>query len=85
MSIAYSIIPVIPTLEQPLRSQVEDAFAESLVVVWRVMVGIAALGLLASLLMKGLPLHTQVDESWGMEDKDKDRAGLKLELPTHTK
>ena len=34
------------------------------------MIGIAGLGLLCSLPMKALPLHTQVDEDWGMEGKD---------------
>ena len=69
VSIAYSIIPGIPTLEEPFRSQVRAAFADSLRVLWAVMIGVAGAGLLASMLMKGLTLHTQVDDAWGMEEK----------------
>lgn len=32
------------------------------------MTGIAGLGLLSSLAMKALPLHTEVDERWGIEE-----------------
>lgn len=68
VAISYSIIPIIPTLEEPLRTQVQVAFADSIAVIWKVMTGIAGLGMLASLAMKGLPLHTQVDERWGLEE-----------------
>ena len=44
------------------------AFAESIDVVWQVFIGIAAIGLLACPLMKGLPLHTEVDRKWGLEE-----------------
>lgn len=69
VAIAYSAIPVIPTLAEPLRTQVREAFADSVRVIWLVMIGVAALGLLSSLFMKGLPLHTQVDETWGMDER----------------
>ena len=71
VAIAYSIIPVIPSLEEPLRTEVRVAFAESIAVIWRVMVGIAGMGFLSSLAMKGLPLHTQIDERWGLEEAGK--------------
>lgn len=32
--------------------------------------GITGLGLLCSLLMKGLPLHTYTDQDWALEDMD---------------
>lgn len=67
VAIAYSVIPTIPSLEEPLRTQVRIAFADSIAVVWRVLLGIAGMGFLASLAMKSLPLHTQVDEQWGLE------------------
>ncbi|GJE99893.1 MFS general substrate transporter [Phanerochaete sordida] len=66
---AYSIIPTIAALPEPLQTQVRAAFADAIAVVWRVMVGIAGLGLLASLAMRSLPLHTDVDERWGLEEK----------------
>ncbi|KIP03761.1 hypothetical protein PHLGIDRAFT_77024 [Phlebiopsis gigantea 11061_1 CR5-6] len=69
VAVAYNIIPVVPSLEEPLRTQVREAFADSLAVIWRVMTGIAGLGLLSSLGMKGLPLHSQVDERWGLQER----------------
>ncbi|KAJ7050318.1 major facilitator superfamily domain-containing protein, partial [Mycena amicta] len=66
-AIAYSVIPVIRVLEEPLRTQVRVAFADSLRVVWSTAAGIAGLGLCTSLLMKHYPLHTSVDEKWGMD------------------
>lgn len=71
IAVAYSIIPVIKTLDEPLRTQVHEAFADSLRVVWQVMIGIAGLGFFTSLFMRSLPLHTQVDEQWGMEQQEK--------------
>ncbi|KAL0954049.1 hypothetical protein HGRIS_005201 [Hohenbuehelia grisea] len=68
-AIAYSIIPQIRSLQEPLKGQVRVAFAESLRVVWQVLIGIGAIGLLVSLGMKHLPLHTSVDRDWGMETR----------------
>ncbi|KAJ7050309.1 major facilitator superfamily domain-containing protein [Mycena amicta] len=67
VAIAYSIIPVIRTLEEPLRTQVRVAFADSLKVVWWTATGISGLGLCTGLLMKHYPLHTSVDEKWGLD------------------
>jgi hypothetical protein len=36
-------------------------------VIWQVFIGVAGIGLLASLFMKGLPLHTEVDRQWALE------------------
>lgn len=67
VAFAYSIIPVIPTLPNPFQTQVRDAFASSIIVIWQVMIGISGIGFIASLFMKGLPLHKKVDEKWGLE------------------
>lgn len=67
VAIAYQSIPKIRTLQEPLKTQIQAAFADSVAVVWRVTIGIASIGILASLFMRGLPLHTQVDEKWGLE------------------
>ena len=69
VSIAYSAIPTISSLPEPLRTQVRVAFAQSLKVLWQVLAGIAGAGALASLAMKGLALHDKVDEKWGMEEE----------------
>ena len=67
VAVAYSAIPVIGHLEEPLRSIVREAFAESVIVIWQVLIGIAGIGFLACAGMKALPLHTQVDERWGLD------------------
>ncbi|EKM52338.1 uncharacterized protein PHACADRAFT_126077 [Phanerochaete carnosa HHB-10118-sp] len=69
VSIAYSAIPIIPNLPEPLHTEVRVAFADSIRILWQVFVGIGAIGALASLFIKALPLHKQVDEKWGMEEK----------------
>jgi hypothetical protein len=61
-------IPVIPTLSQPFKNQVRNAFAEALRVVWQVMLGIAFAGFLCSLGMRQLRLHTDIDEEWCRKD-----------------
>lgn len=68
VQIAYSVIPVIPTLEESLRGQVRDAFADSLRVIWRVMIGISAVGLLCVLGMKEVKMHEVTDTDWGMTE-----------------
>ncbi len=68
VAIAYSAIPAIANLPEQVRVPVRVAFAESLSNVWEVMIGVAAIGLISSFFMKSLPLHTQVDEKWGLED-----------------
>ena len=68
VSITYALIPIISQLEEPTKSEVQDAFAESLVVLWEVMIGISALSLLTSLFMKSLPLHTETDKQWSMKE-----------------
>ena len=69
-SVAYSIIPIIHTLEEPLRSQVRTAFAEGCRGVWQMLIGLGAAGLAASLLMKSLPLHTSLDRDWGLQEHE---------------
>ena len=70
VSIAYSAIPAIPTLHEPVQSQVRQAFAESLSMLWQVLLGITGVGLLASVFMRGLQLSREVDKKWGLDDTD---------------
>lgn len=72
-SISFSIIPVIPGLEEPFKRQVQDAFAQSLRVFWLVLTGVAGLGLITSAFMQGLPLHTAMDEDWGLKQENENR------------
>jgi hypothetical protein len=66
--IAFGIIPTISTLPQPLKDEVRIAFADAIQVVWHVFTGIGGIGLLSSLLMKGLSRHTSVDRDRGRVD-----------------
>jgi hypothetical protein len=69
-SIAYKTILLVPGLEDPLKTEVQNAFAASLRVLWQVMAGFAGFGLLVSAAMKHLPLHTSIDERWGLSDRE---------------
>ncbi|PCH33069.1 MFS multidrug transporter [Wolfiporia cocos MD-104 SS10] len=69
--VAYAAIPAIPTLPAALRTEVRDAFAGSIAVLWRVQLIIGAVGAVASLAMRGLPLHTQTDQQWDAEEEQK--------------
>lgn len=69
VSIAYSLVSVIPTLPEPFRSEVQLAFARSIGVIWQVMIGVSAIGAVASLFMRGVPLNTKVDKDWGLENR----------------
>ncbi len=72
VDLSYAAIPTIRTLPEELKIEVQRAFGESIAVIWRVMVGIIGIGLLASLLMQPVPLHDLTDEKWALQDgKDK--------------
>lgn len=68
VELAFSAIPSIPTLEQPLKDEVRNTFGEALKVVWQAVLGIAVVGFLSSLGMRQLQLHTNIDEDWGRKD-----------------
>ena len=67
VEIAYAAIPVIPTLPEPIQTQVREAFADSLSVVWKVMIGFAAAGFVTLLLLKEVPMMSQTDETYGLK------------------
>ncbi|KAJ3483963.1 hypothetical protein NLI96_g5968 [Meripilus lineatus] len=69
VAIVYSAIPLINSLPEPLKTTVRGAYADSTAKIWEVMCGLAAIGLIASLFMESLPLHTEVDRKWGLEQK----------------
>jgi hypothetical protein len=68
---SYAEIPQIASLSEPLKTQVRNAFADSLDVLWQVVVGIAAVGLVSSLVMKEVVMQSVTDERWGLERKGK--------------
>lgn len=68
VAVAYSVIPQIRDLPQPLKDDVREAFAQSLSVVWKAVAGLCAAGFVSSLLMRGLPLHTVTDKAWAPKE-----------------
>ncbi|KAI0791720.1 Mfs1.2 [Abortiporus biennis] len=65
----YFSIPILSSIPDPVRTEVRTAFAEGISLLWKVLSGISGIGLLSCILMKGLPLHTEVDENWGIEQE----------------
>ncbi|KAJ7066111.1 iron permease [Mycena amicta] len=70
VEIAYAAIPIIRTLaaDDPVKKAVQVAFADSLRVVWLVMTGIAGIGLASCLLLKEIPMGTEIDETYTLKD-----------------
>jgi hypothetical protein len=82
--ITESAIPTIPHLPYPLQGEVREAFSDSLRVVWFFLLGCACVGWLSVFLMRELPLHTQRDRKWGLEERketggDKEKEGEEKE------
>ncbi|KAI0353765.1 iron permease [Trametes cingulata] len=74
VQIAYAAIPSIPTLDEPLRSEVRAAFAQAMRLIWRIMIGISGAGLLTCLLMSEVELRKDsLDEKWGLQDDSSGR------------
>lgn len=84
-SVALEVIPDLTVLPPDVLQEVRQAYADSLKVVWRVMTGLAGAGLLSSLIMRGLPLHTAADKDWGMVEKDASRDDVELKLTSTDK
>ena len=78
VSLVYAIIPLIPGLEEPLKHDVRQAFGEAFNVIWQVMTGILGIGLIASLFMENIPLHTYTDQKRDIQQLDKATAGSDL-------
>lgn len=70
------MIPTIPSLQEPQRTEVRAAFAQATQLIWRVMAGISGAGLLTCLLMQEVELRKDsLDEKWGLkQDEEGERA-----------
>ncbi|KAH9962072.1 major facilitator superfamily domain-containing protein [Lactifluus volemus] len=68
VNIAFSTIPIIPTLSSSLKDEVRITFEEALKVVWQALLGVSIAGFLFSLGMRQLDLHSEMDEDWGRRD-----------------
>ena len=70
LEIAFAAIPLIGGLDEPLRSEVRAAFADSMRVIWLVMVGISGAGLLTVVLLKEVPMKDMTDERYALEERE---------------
>lgn len=79
-AIAYASVAILDTLAQPLQGEVRVAFADSLRVIWQVMIGVAGVGLLASCMMKHVDLRVTTDQDWDLNASGKS-TGIDDEQP----
>lgn len=66
---AFAAIPLIERLAEPLKTEVQIAFAQSIRTIWFVLIPFGAFGLIPTLFMKTYKLGTVTDETWGMREK----------------
>ena len=71
LEIAYAAIPVIKDLSEPLRTEVRVAFANSMSIVWKSMVGICGLGLISLLFLKEIKMNSHTDTNFGLTEDAK--------------
>ncbi|KAM0746523.1 MFS general substrate transporter [Meredithblackwellia eburnea MCA 4105] len=64
----------------PLRNAVKRAFSDALARLFLVLVGVAGLGLIATLFMKDLVLTKKKDEDWGLREKQKKEAQGEVDI-----
>jgi hypothetical protein len=69
VDIAFAAIPLIDGLEEPLRTEVRVAFAQSLRIIWLVMIGISGAGLLTMAFMKEVVMEMKPDERFALEER----------------
>ncbi|GAA6020017.1 hypothetical protein JCM10207_006760 [Rhodosporidiobolus poonsookiae] len=69
--IAFAAIPYIKGLDEPLRTLVRAAFADSIKVIWQVLIGVAGLGFLLSLGVQQMKMATETDAENGLKEKKK--------------
>ncbi|KAJ7235108.1 iron permease [Mycena haematopus] len=70
--LTYVSIPPIRSLSEPLQTEVRVAFANSLRLLWKVMLVLCGAGLLTVFTQREIPLHRKTDPKWGMKDGSAD-------------
>lgn len=68
--ITYVSIPLIVSLPEPLWIEVRAAFAESLRVLWKVLVALCAARFFTVLTQREIPLNNHTDRKWGLKEAD---------------
>ena len=72
--IAYAAIPIIGNIAEPLRTEVRTAFALSMSIVWKTMIGIAGAGIITLVFLKEVPMNTVTDQSYGLNAAQESRS-----------
>ncbi len=67
IEIAYAAIPAIRGLKEPTRTLVREAFADSLAVVWKAMIGFSAAGFASVLILREIQMQKHTDDTYGLE------------------
>ncbi|KZW02334.1 MFS general substrate transporter [Exidia glandulosa HHB12029] len=70
VQLSFAAIPLINGLPPDVKDNVRKAFADSLRVVWYVLLGVSLVGAAISLLMREVPMHTYTDEDFGLKERD---------------
>ncbi|KAK4703181.1 hypothetical protein P7C70_g3037, partial [Phenoliferia sp. Uapishka_3] len=68
--IAYKVIPFIHIIPEPLKTQVRDAYTDSLRTVWQALVALNGIGLVLSLFMDDIKMSSKVSAKWGLKDME---------------
>ncbi|EIN09217.1 iron permease [Punctularia strigosozonata HHB-11173 SS5] len=64
----YALIPLIHTFDVTTQAVIRHAFARSLQLLWRVMIGISGLGFLSCLFMREEKMRKDMDETWALKE-----------------
>ncbi|KAJ7983254.1 MFS general substrate transporter [Mycena polygramma] len=62
--IAYTVIPLISSMPQALKTEVQEAFLQSLRHVWIAMAVLSGIGMCTMVLIKDIPLQSTTDKKW---------------------
>ncbi|KAF8584813.1 iron permease [Ramaria rubella] len=79
VEIAYAAIPLIPSLEEPLRTEVRQAFAASMSIIWKTMIGLAGGGFLSVFMLREIAMHQVTDENFTLKEEKNEK--VKEETP----
>jgi len=69
--IAYAAIPLIGNLQEPLRTEVREAFALSMAVIWQTMIGISGAGIITVFFLKEIVMKDHTDEAYGLHEVER--------------
>ena len=60
---------MIPSLEEPLKTEVQNAFSASFSMIWKVMLGFCGAGFLSVFLLKEIPMLQHTDDTYALRKR----------------